>query len=92
MPQGYPEEWGSEDVNLWENVTADVYGDDGSAFSDDDMAQALFEAGFVSDEYSGDELSAVREAFFDYCIEEGYFVSDEDISEFWEAWREANGY
>lgn len=86
------DEWDAADTDLWENVTDDVYGDSGQAFANDDLAQALFESGFVDSEYSGEELSAVREAFFDYCIEAGYFDSDDDISEFWEAWREANGY
>ena len=90
MPSAsYPESWGTDESRLWEDVSDDKYGDFRNALMDDRVAVALFNEGWITDNPSGDRMT-IRDAFFDYCIEEGYL---DDPAEFdWEAWREYMGY
>jgi hypothetical protein len=84
----YPEAWGSDESELWETIAGERSGDDGDLFADDPMAMALFDAGWL--DATTDDKEAIRDAFFDYCIEQGYLEDRDDFD--WDAWREAMGY
>lgn len=88
--RNYPESWGADETGLWENVSFQKYDDFGDYLADDRHAQVLFEAGWMNDDIDQGTRTAVRDAFMDYCIEEGYFEDPEDFD--WESWREYMGY
>lgn len=88
MSQIYPESWGRDESQLWHDVAKSHRGDDGDYLVDDRTAVALFSAGWLED--TGGNSMLIRDAFFDYAIEEGFL---DDRGEFdWEAWREYMGY
>lgn len=101
MPYNYPEDWEADETNLWASISGGHEGDDGSWMRGDDEAIALFNAGWLAagytdsetgefHEYTYDERKAIRDEFFDYAIEEGFF---DDRGEFdWVAWREYMDY
>lgn len=83
------DDWGAEESELWDQIAGEREGDYGDFLANDPTAQALFNEGWISEDPAGD-ARLMRDAFFDYCIEEGYF---DDPAEFdWEAWREYMGY
>jgi len=57
---------------------------------DDQQAVDLFSAGWLESDFSREDRLAVRDAFFDYLIEEGYDFDREDFD--WAAWRDFMGY
>lgn len=88
MPDNYPGDWDRDESQLWEQIASRNRSDYGEWMADDRQAIALFDAGWI--DMSAGDTQAIRDAFFDYCIEEGYFY---DGSEFdWDAWREFMGY
>lgn len=82
------DEWGADESSLWDQIAYDHVGDAGNFLEDDRTAQALFDAGWLE----GGDIDSVlaRDAFFDYCIDMGYFDDREDFD--WEAWRDYMGY
>lgn len=93
MPRDdYPDSWEADEARLWEDIAGSREGDYGETLRADEHAQVLFEAGWFDDIQSMtiDQRNAVRDEFFDYCIEQGYFYDREDFD--WEAWREYMGY
>lgn len=89
MSANYPESWGTDESRLWEEIAENRTGEFNELLSDDRTAATLFNEGWITDDPSGNRM-LFRDAFFDYCIEEGYL---DDPGEFdWEAWREYMGY
>lgn len=89
MPANYPESWGGEESQLWEEISRD-HRDDFGRMADDEQAMALFSGGWLDDGLSREDRTAIRDAFFDYLIEEGYDFDRDDFD--WVAWREYMGY
>lgn len=86
-PTIYPESWGRDETELWEQISGPRVGDHNEYLADDRTAIALFSAGWLE---RGDNPVLARDAFFDYAIEEGFL---DDRGEFdWEAWKEYMGY
>ena len=88
----YPESWGRGETDLWESHIAGARRDDfDELMVSDRQAIALFSAGWLEDDGSlGGNRMLIRDAFFDYAIEQGFL---DDRGEFdWEAWREYMGY
>lgn len=93
MPvHGGPEDWGTDESNLWREIAADREGDNDARFAADDMAQALFHAGWIepTESFSPEQRNAIRDEFFDYAIEQGYFYDREDFD--WGEWAHYMGY
>lgn len=90
MPYEYPEEWERDETNLWGAIAGGHQNEDGNWLRGDDYAIQLFDAGWLQDGYSREDREAIRDAFFDYAIEEGFY---DDRGEFdWQAWREYMDY
>ena len=84
----YPGSWGEDESGLWENIAGNRQSDHNEFFAEDSTAMALFSAGWLED--GVENRSLIRDAFFDYAIEEGFL---DDRGEFdWEIWREYMGY
>jgi hypothetical protein len=90
MPYDYPEDWERDETNLWAQISGGHQDDDGNWMRGDDTAIALFDAGWLQEGYSREEREAIRDAFFDYAIEEGFFDDREEFD--WQAWREYMDY
>jgi hypothetical protein len=88
MSEYYPERWGADESQLWGDIAGTRTDDYGDLLAGDRQAQSLFSAGWIDD--TGFDRSAIRDAFFDYMIEQGYFDDRYDFD--WEAWREYMGY
>lgn len=92
MPRDdYPESWEADEARLWEDIAQGRESDYGD-MRIDEHAQVLFEAGWLEESHalSPDQRNAIRDEFFDYCIDEGFFYDRDDFD--WEAWREYMGY
>lgn len=90
MPYNYPEDWEEDETNLWASISGGHEGDDGTWMRGDDIAIALFNAGWLESGYTDEQRKAIRDDFFDHAIEMGFF---DDRGEFdWVAWREYMGY
>lgn len=89
MPNEYPEFWGGDESHLWQNISEGHTSDYGE-MANDQHAIELFSAGWLEDTNSSADTQALRDAFFDYAIEEGYFFDREDFD--WDDWREYMGY
>jgi hypothetical protein len=89
MPPRYPEFWESDETRLWSNVSHG-HTSDYESMKADSQAIELFSAGWIEDGFSPEQRQAIRDEFFDYAIEQGYFYDREDFD--WEAWREYMGY
>jgi hypothetical protein len=87
MSEYYPESWDTDESQLWNDVSANHEGDFGF-LANDREAIALFDAGWIED--TDFDRQAIRDAFFDYVIESGYFDDRSDFD--WDAWREYMGY
>lgn len=87
MSEYIPESWEADESQLWEYVSGDREGDYGF-LSDDRTAIALFNEGWIAD--TDYDRTAIRDAFLDYAIEQGYFDDRSDFD--WDAWREYMGY
>lgn len=87
MSEYYPESWEADESLLWGDVSGNREGDFGF-LADDRTAIQLFSAGWV--EETDYDRTAIRDAFFDYVIEMGYFDDRQDFD--WDAWREYMGY
>lgn len=87
-PSIYPESWGSDESELWEDIAGNKQGDYDAFLSEDRTAMALFSAGWLED--GTENRMLIRDAFFDYAIEEGYLYDRDEFD--WEVWREYMGY
>lgn len=90
MSVSYPESWGADEAGLWAEIGFSHEGDYGNYLSDDRHAMALFDQGWIDEGLSPEDRQTIRDAFFDYAIEEGYFDDRGDFD--WDAWREYMGY
>lgn len=77
------DDWGDRYVEIYEDMAH------GTDALNDPMLQALYDAAFVDIEFHGADLTAVREALYDY-VQSEYGYAFEDYFD-WEAWREAYG-
>lgn len=89
MASNYPEFWGAAELELWDGISEGHRSDYG-ALEQDPSAMAYFSAGWTEEGYTPEERQAIRDAFFDYVIEEGYFDDRDDFD--WESWKEYMGY
>ena len=89
MPQ-VPGFWDEDESQLWQEISAGREDDRYHPMAQDQYAIDLFSAGWLEDGYSKDDRDAIRDRFFDYAIEEGYFYDEADFD--WAAWREYMDY
>lgn len=89
MVANYPEFWGAAELELWDSYSGG-HESDFREMSEDPQALALFSAGWLEDGYTNEERNAIRDEFFDYAIEEGYFYDRDDFD--WQEWRDYMGY
>lgn len=88
MPQ-IPGFWDEDESQLWQSISEDREDDRYHPMAQDQYALDLFSAGWLEDR-SQEDREAIRDRFFDYAIEEGYFYDETDFD--WAAWREYMDY
>jgi len=89
MPQ-IPGFWDEDESQLWQSISEGREDDRYHPMQQDQHALDLFSAGWLEDGYSSADREAIRDQFFDYAIEEGYFYDESDFD--WDEWREYMGY
>lgn len=87
MPHEFdgPGYWGRDEFELWETVSRGY-----PELENDRTAANMFSAGWLEDAPDPEMRQAVRNAYFDYVIAEGFYDDRGDFD--WQAWREYMGY